>query len=195
MEEQAGLDALVKAAHELNRAGVVWALGASALLYVKGVVETFHDVDLLIQPEHMPAAHKAFVQLGAKAKPASPPSLTYATTFFEEFVLDGVDFDLLGGFTIRRKDAMYRYPFEADRVAEVMNYQGESIPLTPLADWVVLYLLMPRRSSTAVLLARHLKNEPQPEDRAWLSLWLCHRLPGDVREKVLQLYSALDPHA
>ena len=195
MDEQAGLDALIKAAHELNRAGVVWALGASALLYIKGVVETFHDVDLLIQPEHIPAAHKVFVQLGAKAKPAAPPSLTYATTYFEEFTLDGVDFDLLGGFTIRRKDAMYSYPFGADRVAEVLSFQGASLPLTPLADWVVLYLLMPRRSSKAVLLARHMKTQPQPEDRAWLSLWLHQRLPGDVREKVLQLYGALNPHA
>ena len=194
MEEQAGLDALAKAAHELNRAGVVWALGASALLYVKGVVETFHDVDLLILPEHMPAAHKAFVQLGAKAKPAAPPSLTYATPFFEEFTLDGIDFDLLGGFTIRRKDAIYRYPFGEDRIAEMLSYQEETIPLTPLSDWVVLYLLMPRRSSKAVLLARHMKNQPQPEDRAWLSLWLHNRLPGDVREKVLQLYTALNPN-
>jgi len=97
MEPQAGLDALAKAAHELNRAGVVWALGASALMYVKGVVETFHDVDLLIQPEHMPAAHQAFVLAGATPKPPAAPSTVYASTFFEEFSLDGVDFDLLGG--------------------------------------------------------------------------------------------------
>jgi len=89
---------------------------------------------------------------------------------------------------------MYRYPFDADRVAENAELLGEQIPLTPLADWVVLYLLMPRRGKSAVLLARYLKSRSQPEDRAWLNLWLNHRLPGDVREKVLQLYSALNPH-
>lgn len=44
-EVQKKIDLLKKIAHCFNEAGITWALGASMLLYFKGVVPDFHDID------------------------------------------------------------------------------------------------------------------------------------------------------
>ena len=39
---------LKRIAHRLNEAQVEWCLGASMMLYFKGIVSEFHDIDLMI---------------------------------------------------------------------------------------------------------------------------------------------------
>lgn len=185
------LAALAKAARALNQAGIVWGVGASAMLYLLGVAEEFNDFDLLIATEQSDAARAVFERLGARALPAAPPSGAYDTEVFLEYRLDGVDFDLLCGFAIRRKEAVYRYPFGRDRIAEWVSVAGERAPLCPLEDWFVLYQLMPGRQKRATLIGRYLKANPREDSCAWLNRWLANRLPGDVRERVMTLYSEL----
>ena len=185
------LAALAKAARALNQAGIVWGVGASAMLYLVGAAEEFNDFDLLIDPEQSKAARVVFEALGAKALPAAPASASYDTEGFFEYSLDGVDFDLLCGFAIRRKEAVYRYAFGRDRIAEWVSVEGERAPLCPVEDWFVLYLLMPGRQKRATLIARYLKTNPRENSCAWLNRWLGNRLPGDVRERVMTLYGEL----
>ena len=189
MEEQAKLAALAKAVCALNAAGVTWAVGASAMLYLESVVTTFNDIDLIIAEDDLPAAQAAMLSTGAVPLPPAPPVSAYRSVFFSEYQLDGVDFDLLCDFTIRRKDAVYRYPFGRERVAEWVDVQGERAPLCPLEDWYVLYLLMPGRQKRATLIGHHLHANPREHSRLWLNRWLGTRLPGDVRERVMALYN------
>ena len=44
-ETQRKIELLKRIAHRFNEAGVVWALGASMLLYFKGIAPEFHDID------------------------------------------------------------------------------------------------------------------------------------------------------
>ena len=187
--DNSNLAVLAKAARALNMAGVVWGVGASALLYLLGLVDSYNDIDLIVAAEHETAARLALEGLGAQAQPPAPPSAAYETGSFVEYQLDGVDFDLLCDFTIRRKDAVYRYPFGRERVAEWVDVQGERAPLCPLEDWYVLYLLMPGRQKRATLIGHHLHANPREHSRLWLNRWLSTRLPGDVRERVMALYN------
>lgn len=191
MEAEEKLVLLTRVARALNAAHVVWAVGASALLYLEGVAEDFEDFDLLIAPESLSAAENAFHVLGAVRHAPAPPVAAYATGSFVEYELRGVEFDLLCDFAIRRKDAVYRYPFGLERIAGSTVLHGERVPLCPLADWMVLYLLMPGRSKKAALISRYLKTNQRGDCRAWLSHWLRGRLPGEVRESVMTLYNAL----
>lgn len=191
MDEDRKLAALAKAAHALNRAGVTWGVGASALLYLEGVTEEFRDFDLLVTPETLGAARRALLGASAQEAPPAPPSGAYASEAFWEYTLDGAELDVICGFAIKRKDGVFRYPFDRERVARWADVQGERVPLSPLEDWYVLYLLMSGRAKNAALLARHLKAHPDAHSRAWLNGWLSNRLPGDVRERVMALYTAL----
>ena len=191
METAEKLAALAKAAQALNRAGAVWALGGSALMYFRQLVEDFHDFDLLVAPQSMAAARTALLSAGARSRPAPPPNPAFATACFETYTLDGAEFDILCDLAVQRKETLCRYPFDADRIDGTADEQGARIPLCPLADWFVLYLLMPARAKKAVLISRHLMAHPSGSDRYWLNRWLCNRLPGDVRERVLALYHCL----
>ena len=42
---QEKIQLLLRIAHRLNEAHVEWALGASMLLYFKGITSEFHDID------------------------------------------------------------------------------------------------------------------------------------------------------
>lgn len=191
MGDEAKLAALAKAAHALNRAGVAWGVGASALLYLEKVAESYRDFDLLLTADAMDEAKHALLGVGAAEAPPAPASGTYASQAFWECALDSAELDLIGGFTIRRKDGVYRYPFGRERIARWVDVQGERVPLSPLEDWYVLYLLMPGRAKQAALLGRYLRANPREHSRLWLNLWLSNRLPGEVRERVLALYNGI----
>ena len=47
-EIQKKIELLQKIAHRFNEANIEWALGASMLLYFKGIISEFHDIDLMI---------------------------------------------------------------------------------------------------------------------------------------------------
>ena len=47
-EIQKKIELLQKIAHRFNEANIEWALGASMLLYFKGVTSELHDIDLMI---------------------------------------------------------------------------------------------------------------------------------------------------
>jgi hypothetical protein len=181
---------LAKAAAALNAAGVTWAVGASALLYLEGVANTFNDVDLLVVEGEMSAAEQALLFAGAVPLPPQPPNPVYATKQFTEYRLDGVDFDLLCGFAIRRKNVVFRYPFDQEHVASFADARGVPVPLTPLADWFILYLLMVDREKRAWEIAQYMKAHPRMERRRWLTPWLSGRLPGDVRERAMALFNS-----
>ena len=185
------MSVLAKAAHALNRAGVVWGVGASALLCLAGLADECNDIDLIIAPPSEEAACQALEKLGAKAQPPAPPSTSYDTASFLEYRLDGVEFDLLCDFAIRRRDGVYRYDFGHERVAGWVNVLDARAPLCPLEDWYILYLLMPGRQKRATVIGKYLKQNPGENSRVWLSRWLHSRLPGDVRERVMTLYTAI----
>ncbi|MDD3212444.1 MAG: hypothetical protein PHY64_02160 [Eubacteriales bacterium] len=188
MNNQTKLRALAKAARALNAARVTWAVGASALLYFHGITETFHDLDLIIDSRDADAARLAMLAAGAELCPEKEPSTAYVSERFCEFLLDGVSFDLICGFAIRYENAVYRYPFGAERIAGSAEVLGRRVPLTPLADWYVLYLLMPGRAARAEKVAAYLSGHPEAERGDWLQTWLSGALPDGVREQVRQLW-------
>lgn len=191
MNADTRLATLARAARALNAARVSWAVGASALLYLRGVTDTFHDFDLQLAQGEAQAADESLLSLGAQAAPPLPPSPAYATQHFAEYQLDGVDFDLLCGFAVRRGGMVYPCPFDSSGVAGTLSVLGTRVPLAALEDWFVIYLLMPGRAAKADLIARHLKAHPATAQRGRLSAWLNRRLPGEVRERVMALYRAL----
>ena len=191
MEQREKLDALALAACALNKAGITWAVGASALLFLENVTDSFNDLDLLIGSGEADFAKTVLLAAGAVSVRAAAPSDVYATEHFLELELNHVDIDLLCNFAVRRRDEVYRYPLDAGHIARVADVQGVPVPLCPIADWYVLYLLMPGRGRKATLVDRYLREHPTAESRARLSRWLSSRLPGEVREPVMNLYNAL----
>ncbi len=147
------MEVLLKIAQALGGAGTPWALGASLMLKLYGLPVTPQDIDLMVQPDDAAKAAEVLCTLGEK-KPQNP-HVRYATQAFMEFVIDGIEVDVMAGFVIRQPDGDYTYVLNPSDFAFV-PVQGVQIPLCPLADWLHLYRLM-ERAEKVNLIEEHLQ--------------------------------------
>lgn len=135
-------------AAEFNRAGLRWAVGASLLLWFKGYVDDFHDIDLMVtigDAERMEGILRSMGSL----QPSTRGS--YATKRFREFTIDGVDVDMMGGYAIVRDSRVYDCELEPSQIAEYAEVHGERIPLHSVALWRRYYELMGRDEKVAII--------------------------------------------
>lgn len=143
------LAALSKLARALNRENVLWALGGSMLLYCSGIPTEVHDLDLFIAERDVPAAERALLRLGVK-KPEEP-NTGFCSRYFGEFVIDGVEVDVIAGFAIVTQEGVRRFPLLESEVSCRMGMGGEEIPLHSLRAWRMYYALMGRTEKVCLL--------------------------------------------
>ena len=142
MDVKNKLDVLTKIAKALNAQNITWAVGASLLLYFKGIAGEFHDIDLMVALADADKAEKALMGLGDKApkRPHGP----YATQCFMEFVVDGVEVDVMAGFTILNRGKAYSFPLARESLQDFVVVGGEPVPLQSVKEWREYYRLMGR---------------------------------------------------
>lgn len=143
------LDVLSRIAERLNEDGITWAVGASLLLYVKGMTDTFHDIDIMTTEADAERLKSALLPMGEMQPPH--PNRQYQTRHFDEFVIDGVDVDVMAGFVIVRDAKAYECPFTRDSIAESVSVNGQRIPLQSVSDWRRYYDLMGRAEKVAMI--------------------------------------------
>jgi hypothetical protein len=142
MNTEEKLKVLAGIASRLNGRGLTWAVGASLMLYLRGRVSTFRDIDILVSEEH---AGEAWQQLSAMGheKP-DVPSPRFRTRHIHHLVAGGVEVDLIAGFVIVDAEGPHECPLldaDIDTEADVM---GQSVPLHSLKAWHRYYTLMGR---------------------------------------------------
>ena len=81
-EQQKKIELLQKIAHQLNEAHVQWALGASMLLYFKGITSAFHDIDLMVADHDAECVRTILSVMGELCPPAPMPNPMYRTKAF-----------------------------------------------------------------------------------------------------------------
>lgn len=136
------LKVLSAVAHELNECGIVWAVGASALLYLKNKTDHFNDIDIMVLEDDIDKLKEVLLKMG-KLSP-STPAKQYRTRHFLEFTIDGIDIDVMAGFVIVQEGKEYDCSLQREQIAEYIRINGEKIPLQSIADWRRYYNLMGR---------------------------------------------------
>lgn len=140
---------LKEIAHRFNEAGIVWALGASMLLYFKGITSDFHDIDLMVGNENADQARKILLEMGCMVP--SEPDTRCQSRIFMEFVIDGVDVDVMVGFTIVCDHKRIDCSLQKDQIAEILDVDGEQIPLQSVEQWCEYYRLMGRTEKVKMI--------------------------------------------
>ncbi|MDD6077901.1 MAG: hypothetical protein ACI3XD_05485 [Oscillospiraceae bacterium] len=143
------LDVLSRIAERLNADGVNWAIGASLLLYFKGIADSFNDIDILVVEEYVEKLKKALLTMGEMQPPN--PNKQYKSRHFYEFVIDGVDVDVMAGFIIVKDGKEYDCSFTQDLIFEHVDVNGQKIPLQAVSDWRRYYDLMGRDEKVAMI--------------------------------------------
>lgn len=134
--------ALGRIAEAFNRACLVWAVGGSLLLCLKGKTDRFADLDLMVREEDAETASALLAEMGRRTPTAPNPA--YRTRCFEEWQVDGVDLDLMAGFVIVKDGVEHDCSLLPEQIAEWVTVQGQQVPLQSLADWRRYYQLMDR---------------------------------------------------
>lgn len=149
MKTERKLALLKRIAHSFNQAGITWALGASMMLYFKGIARDFHDLDLMIVNEDASIAQRILSEMGVLQP--SVPNPKYKSKMFLEFVIDGIDVDLIAGFAIVSGATIHDCSLRREQIVEKVSFEGEVIPLQSPALWREYYLLMGRNEKAALI--------------------------------------------
>lgn len=149
MNQTQKLQVLAKIAKALNRQDILWAAGGSLMLYLHGIAPDFHDLDLAVAARDAQKARDCLCSLGTP-EPAHGDA-KFATKYFYEFVIDGVEVDLLADFTILRDDERFCFPLTEEDVETCAEVYDERVPLQSLATWRACYALMGREDKVRLL--------------------------------------------
>ena len=123
-----------------NEKGIRWAVGASLMLCLRGVVKDFNDLDILVDEADLEAARQ--ILLGMGTLHPSAPNPDFCSKHFLEFTVGGVGVDLLAGFAVKKDGVIHRFPMEERH--DHANVLGESIPMESLGRWRDCYEAMGR---------------------------------------------------
>lgn len=69
-ETQEKIEFLKKIAHRFHAAQIEWALGASMMLYFKGLSPAFHDIDLMVSEQDAERAGAILSEMGKLCPPS-----------------------------------------------------------------------------------------------------------------------------
>lgn len=153
---QEKIELLKRIAHRFNEAHITWALGASMLLYFKGITSEFHDIDLMISNTDVECVRSILSEMGE----IQPPNLNskYQTKTFMEFIIDSVDVDVMAGFSILSSGKLFDCSLQEDQIVEKMPLGTEFIPLQSPLLWREYYRLMGRKEKVEMI-EKALSNE------------------------------------
>jgi len=89
---------LTQLADLLNRQKLRWAVGGSLMLYLRGVVSDFEDIDLFVTLED---AQQVIELLDQVAIPQETvPSEQFQTVVYKKYLMDGVFIDIMAGLRL-----------------------------------------------------------------------------------------------
>lgn len=138
------INVLKRIAIELNKKNITWALGASMLLYFKGIISEFKDIDIMVIDDDIDQVKKILLELGELQSPNL--SSKYKTRVFLEFIIDNVDVDVMAGFSIVNGDNLIDCSLKPEEIIEYYDLDGVKIPLQSIEIWCRYYELMGRES-------------------------------------------------
>ena len=145
---------LAKLAEEFNKENLLWAVASSLLLYFKGYVDTFHDIDLMVADEDAEKMEAILHRFG-ELQPSTRGN--FATKHFREFVVEGVDVDMIGGFAIVKDGNVYDCDLKAPEITGFADAYGQQIPLHSVALWRKYYAMIGRDQKVSIIE----QNEPE----------------------------------
>ena len=178
------MNTLCHIGNELNKANILWAVGASILLMQHKLVNSPNDIDLLIHINDIEKADKILKSMGEKK--TFEKTDIYSTEYFYEYVINGFDIDVMSGLKINHYAGTYNYIFDKDSISQYININDINIPLTSLEDWYVLYQLIPNREKKVKIIEDYLKSTGINNTNL-LKRSLLGNLPSNVEYKIREL--------
>jgi len=172
---------------KLNNSNIVWGVGASILLNQFGFIDKPNDIDIFIDIKDIEKADEILKSIGEKKQ--WKKTATYSTRYFYEYIIKGIDVDVMAGFAVNHTNGVFEYKFDNNSISEFKIINGVDIPFTSLEDWYVIYQLIPNRASKVNMIEKYLLSNGVKKH------FLLERaqegcLPVEVRTKIKNMLSS-----
>lgn len=147
------LSLLSKLAAKFQEQNLSWAIGSSLLLYLKGYVDTFNDLDIMVTAEDAGKMESILHTFGT-LQPSEPG--TYATKHFREFLIGDIEVDMIGGFAIVKDGNVYDCDLHPSQITGYAEVLGQQIPLQSIALWRTYYDMIGRKNKVDIIDSRQI---------------------------------------
>ena len=130
-------------AADLNESDILWAVGASAMLFLRGIVREFRDIDLLVCEEDISTAQE-ILQRHGKQLPVGD-DCRFGSRHYRKSEVDGVEIDLIAGFVVNAEDGQQHIcPLQMEEVDGCVDVFDQAVSLHSVQTWYQYYTWMGR---------------------------------------------------
>ncbi|WP_323679506.1 hypothetical protein [Exiguobacterium indicum] len=160
----------------LQHEQIHFGIGGSLLLHHHGLPVTPRDIDLVVALADAERAVLLLSEMGTVVE--QDETSLYETEVFQEFMIEGIDLDLMSGLQIRHDKGVFVYPFAEQSI------DSAGLPFMALVDWYVIYQLIPGREQKVVMIEDVFTK--QEVDRKRLEQLRSLVLPQAVKKRINQ---------
>lgn len=181
---------LLKIVDEFSKENIGWGLGCSANLFLRGIVDEFHDFDLIVDGNDIPKAQKVMENLKAKLIGTGGNGFCESDHYFH-YQLGIVDVEIIAGFRVKTYNTEYVYSYNFKEIDFCTIYEENkiTIPMIPMEAQYLLYSMMEgwqlRRRFKRILIQEYLREII--EHRSILQKALEKDLPNWIKRNVREL--------
>lgn len=142
------ISVLLKVANLFNDNGITWNVVASCMLYLRGIVENFNDIDLMIHIDDVETVKELLIEYKMLER---IPNGKYQTKYFLEYEIEAVNIDIMAGFTIVHNNNVHYFPLAREQNSDKIIIDNSIIHLESIENWLVYYKLMCRKDKVDII--------------------------------------------
>ena len=184
---------MLQRVRKFSEANIGWGMGCSTNLFLRGIVDEFHDFDLIVDAKDIPAIQKIIEELGGELIATGGNGFCESDNYFH-YQLGRVDVDVISGFRVKTFGTEYLYKYDLKEIETCIIYEEDivKIPLIPMEALYLLYCMMEgwqsKRRYKRVLIQEYLRNNIKY--KTILEEALNQELPSWVKRNVRELLEA-----
>lgn len=175
---------------EFKKFNVGWALGCSMNLFLRGIIDDFHDFFYLVNIKDIDKIKKIMEEKGAILTETGGNGFCESDMYMH-YQLGRVDVDIISGFRIVTFGTEYYYPYKSNQVDIVEVMDNIKVPLVPMEAMYILYYMMegwqPRRKFKRVLIEEYFNYERPKQKEIFKESIENNELPGQIKWAVKRL--------
>ena len=184
-------EAFYKIFSDFKEAGIRYGIACSMNLFLRGVVDEFHDIDLIVNISDIHKIEEIMKLNNAVLKETGGNGYCESDIYMH-FQFGRVDIDIISGFRLVTFNACYEYHFNQEEL-DYINIEDNLIPMISMEALYILYSMMEgwqaRRRYKRILIEEYLLREKLNYSNI-LESSLNSQLPGWIKRNIKDILSS-----
>ena len=176
-------DVFVRLAQAFTDAEINWTVGCSLSLFFRGIVDDFHDIDLIVSLSDIETIDKIMKAFGAELVDNTGNGYCESDQY-RHYYLGRTDIDIIAGFRVNTFNTTYHYELSTSDIDDIDLIDIE-IPLLALEVMYILYYMMegwqPKRRFKRQLIERYFCVKPPTHKGVLINALDEYSLPPSIR--------------